>query len=215
MKFWKGIFFDMDGVVVDSSSLWSVIIGFMRTRYGLDMEVLDRVSGYNLTAVEAISMILEDMGIYSGDLLSKITGEIDRLYAARLGDLAALEPDMERILAMLQSRGVPAVLVSNSSRTQVGLMLEHFGIEKYFCGIITSDDVTRGKPDPEPYLKALEMTGLRKDEALVVEDSRTGADAASGAGVDHILVVDSPHVQDDGIIWRYGLYYFLDKYTRI
>ena len=76
------------------------------------------------------------------------------------------------------------------SRFQVNMALEHYGLKDYFAGVVTSDDVRRGKPDPEPYLKALKLAGIGKREAVVVEDSLTGAESAANAGIDFILVSD-------------------------
>ena len=65
----KGIFFDMDGVVVDSDPLWNTIIRTVREEYALDMSCLERSDGYNLSTGEAIRLVLEDMGRYSDGLL--------------------------------------------------------------------------------------------------------------------------------------------------
>ena len=154
----------MDGVVVDSAPLWSRIIASIKGKYGLDMTVLENNGGYELTTREAISTVLDCMGISSACLLDTIAGDIDVLYGSLLGDLAVLEPDMHRILGMLREREIPAVLVTNSSRRQACMVMDRFGLSGYFLGMLTSDDAVRGKPHPEPYSRALELSGLSGDE---------------------------------------------------
>lgn len=217
MKTYKGIFFDMDGVVVDSAPLWSRIIASIKGKYGLDMTVLENNGGYELTTREAISTVLDCMGISSACLLDTIAGDIDVLYGSLLGDLAVLEPDMHRILGMLREREIPAVLVTNSSRRQACMVMDRFGLSGYFLGMLTSDDAVRGKPHPEPYFRALELAGLSGKDALAVEDSSTGAASALAAGLDCVVVSggEGPEALPVTVVGRYGLYDFLDKSTRI
>lgn len=217
MKTYKGIFFDMDGVVVDSAPLWSRIIASIKGKYGLDMTVLENNGGYELTTREAISTVLDCMGISSARLLDTIAGDIDVLYGSLLGDLAVLEPDMHRILGMLREREIPAVLVTNSSRRQACMVMDRFSLSGYFLGMLTSDDAVRGKPHPEPYSRALELAGLSGKDALAVEDSSTGAASALVAGLDCVVVSggEGPEGLPVTVVGRYGLYDFLDKSTRI
>lgn len=207
----------MDGVVVDSAPLWSRIIASIKGKYGLDMTVLENNGGYELTTREAISTVLDCMGISPACLLDTIAGDIDVLYGSLLGDLAVLEPDMHRILGMLREREIPAVLVTNSSRRQACMVMDRFGLSGYFLGMLTSDDAVRGKPHPEPYSRALELAGLSGKDALAVEDSSTGAASALAAGLDCVVVSsgEGPEGLPVTVVGRYGLYDFLDKSTRI
>ena len=207
----------MDGVVVDSAPLWSRIIASIKGKYGLDMTVLENNGGYELTTREAISTVLDCMGISSARLLDTIAGDIDVLYGSLLGDLAVLEPDMHRILGMLREREIPAVLVTNSSRRQACMVMDRFSLSGYFLGMLTSDDAVRGKPHPEPYSRALELAGLSGKDALAVEDSSTGAASALVAGLDCVVVSggEGPEGLPVTVVGRYGLYDFLDKSTRI
>ena len=223
---YKGVLFDMDGVVLDSAALWNHIIGSRQKKYALDMSVLQDSDGFNLTTEEAMTAVLKGMGIYSAEFLEKMLDETDIMYAEGLESLTSLEPGIADVLSLLKDRGVPAVLVSNSSRRQVEAVLDFYGLRGYFCGTVTSDDVRRGKPDPEPYAMALDLSGLSAGDALVVEDSPTGILSAENAGISHVLVSDDG-VQDNSrtdcnsrgqAIGRYcvprsGLHEFIDKVT--
>ena len=96
----KGIFFDMDGVVVDSDPLWNTIIRTVREEYALDMSCLERSDGYNLSTGEAIRLVLEDMGRYSDGLLEEILHRIDILYSLHR-DMVSLKGECIRPLSAI------------------------------------------------------------------------------------------------------------------
>lgn len=186
---YRGVFFDMDGVVLDSSCLWEHIITAIKAEYSLDLSVLEASGGFELSTREAIRAVLEDMGIFSPDLYAAILSETDILYSRLFGRFACLREGMRSLLSSLAGKGVKTALVSNSSGGQMRLAAGHFALEGLFCAIVSSDDVVHGKPSPEPYLKALSMTGLNAREVVAVEDSVTGARAAAAAGMDYIMIV--------------------------
>ena len=189
----KGIFFDMDGVVIDSAPLWDRIISFLVSGYALDLSVLDRVDdGYNLSTKEAIRLVLEETGRFSKPLFDEIISCVDSVYAAGMPHLTALEPGMSETLGMLKAKGAVMALVSNSSRSQVEMILDYYHLRDCFHTVVTADDVTKGKPDGEPYRRAMELTGIHADEAVAVEDSPTGVYAAEDAGIECLVVTASP-----------------------
>ena len=91
---------------------------------------------------------------------------------------------------LLDSLTVPAVLVTSSGRIGALRKLELTGILPAFAEIITLDEVTRPKPDPEPYLIAADRLGLAPARCLVFEDSETGAEAGHRAGCTVVQVKD-------------------------
>ena len=123
---YRGVLFDMDGVVLDSGRLWTHIIEDRRKKYSLDQAILQKADGYNLTTAEAITMVLKGMGIWSESLLRKMLDETDEMYTAGLSSMTSLEPGIPEILSMLKEKGIPAVLASNSSRFQVNMALDHY-----------------------------------------------------------------------------------------
>lgn len=184
----KGIFFDMDGVILDSDPLWNYIIATVIAKYHLNADVLHETDGYNLSTEMAIKMILEQNNRYTTILFSEILTMIDRLYAENYKSLTSLIEPMPEVLQQLKEKNMKLILVSNSSRKQVNRIMKHYQLAHYFDSRITSDDVATGKPDKAPYLEALRRSGLKKEEVLVVEDSLTGIAAAKNAGLNYIAV---------------------------
>ena len=185
----KGVFFDMDGTVADTESLWRYIIDSISDRFGLDFTFFDRVEdGYNLAMADALKLILEENGRYSAELEKEILDEVDVLYETALNGKTSLIGGIPELLQTLRDRGIVSVLVSNSTRRQAGMILEHYGLSHLIGFIVAADDVARGKPDREPYCRASELTGLVPEEVVAVEDSDTGEKSAAGAGIACIIV---------------------------
>jgi beta-phosphoglucomutase family hydrolase len=82
------------------------------------------------------------------------------------------------LLEDLHASGVPCVIGSSTERKNIEVVLELLGFEEYFQGIVAGDEVSRGKPDPEVFLRCAEMTGQEPPRCVVFEDSRHGIEAA-------------------------------------
>ncbi|GAB3278259.1 HAD family hydrolase [Kineosporia babensis] len=105
----------------------------------------------------------------------------DELAQARVHEIAPVAPVHE----LLRTERLLAV-VTGSERSNIQAALEHFGLQ--FDVIVTRDQITRGKPDPEGYLLALRLLGVAAHEAVVYEDSDQGISAALAAGIDVVDV---------------------------
>jgi HAD superfamily hydrolase (TIGR01509 family) len=93
-----------------------------------------------------------------------------------------------KLLDFLRSKKLQMYIVSAGSRSSVQEALRAAQIESYFAGVLTSDDVTRSKPNPEIYLKCLDAHNLNARDCLAIEDSESGITASVGAGLDSVLV---------------------------
>lgn len=183
----KGVFFDLDGVIIDSDPLWNYIVETIINKFDLDTNILKETDGYNLSTEEAIKTILEHSNRYTLFLYSEILAYIDQLYAGNFKEKTSLMEGMLTVLDWLKGENKTLILVSNSSRIQVDLIVNHYRLGSYFNNLITSNEVKRGKPDKEAYIKALELSGFKKTEVLVVEDSLTGINSAKNAGLNYVV----------------------------
>lgn len=89
-----------------------------------------------------------------------------------------LHPSMELILNEAKKRNLPFALVTSSEKVVTYRMLNEIGIKNDFIFILTRDDCPLHKPHPWPYLKALQLLGLKDSEVIVFEDSQVGMEAA-------------------------------------
>ena len=181
---YRGVFFDMDGVVIDSGRLWEHIIGRIESKFALDLSVIGDSGKKSLSSEDAVRLVLERTGRFSPALYAEILQEIEAVYSESFSSLVAMKDGIRELLSALKERNVTMALVSNSSARQVRTVLGHFALGEFFSVAVSSDDVSEGKPSPEPYLKALELTGLDAGEVLALEDSDEGERSAASAAVD-------------------------------
>jgi pyrophosphatase PpaX len=94
---------------------------------------------------------------------------------------------VKETLAILKKRGKKLVLITSSLRTTVKAALKYNGLENMFEIVLFSEDVSNIKPDPEVINLALEKLGGKKDQSIIVGDSKSDLGAANNAGIDSLL----------------------------
>jgi len=191
-NFFEAVFFDMDGLMVDSEPEWFLS----------EIEVT-KPFGYTWLEDDQIACLggpLSKVGQYMFDKCGQQNSPeyftqtlIDTQVARMRGNTPTL-PGAVELVRELQSQGVKTALVSASPRNIVDAVLDNLGHD-LFPFSISADDVVKTKPDPEAYLKAAHMSGSNITNCLVFEDSLTGMNAAiaSGAyliGVPHLVSIE-------------------------
>jgi HAD superfamily hydrolase (TIGR01509 family) len=186
------IFFDFDGTLVDSESLhyeaWSAAVVAHGAGTGWDDYQRRFVGKSDRWAGRAF---LEEAG-HSPD--ETIIDEVCRIkhayYRERSGERLRIELAVAQWL-LSAPRELAIAVVSSSPTVDVEPTLLQSGVRDRLDALICGDHVKRLKPDPEPYLTALERVGRRPEEALVFEDSSTGLASARAAGIEAVHV-DQP-----------------------
>jgi HAD superfamily hydrolase (TIGR01509 family) len=176
----KAILWDNDGVLVDTERLY-----FRATR-----QILARV-GVDLTNELYVELLLRQgrgawhLARERGVPPSEIEGlrqERNDLYAGFLCQEPLVIDGAEETLARLHGRFVMGI-VTSSRKDHFEIIHRSMNLLQYFDFVLTGDDYTTFKPDPEPYLLGVEKAGFEKHECLVVEDSERGLAAAKSAGL--------------------------------
>jgi HAD superfamily hydrolase (TIGR01509 family) len=186
--FYSAIFFDMDGLLVDSEPLWLISETQMMAEYGYEWLESDQAA--------CLGGPLDRVGNYMSGLIggkrdghSLMTEIIDRMVEKFQGGLPFM-PGAIALINDLRAHGVPLTLVSASPRSLVDAALSNFE-ENPFVRSISSNDVKVSKPDPEGYLLAATSGGHEISNSLVLEDSLTGVTAAKASGA---WVLAVPHL---------------------
>jgi HAD superfamily hydrolase (TIGR01509 family) len=186
--FYSAVFFDMDGLLVDSEPLWLISETQMMAEYGYEWLESDQAA--------CLGGPLDRIGNYMSGLIggkrdghSLMTEIIDRMVEKFKGDLPFM-PGAIALINDLRAHGVPLTLVSASPRSLVDAALSNFE-ENPFVRSISSGDVKVSKPDPEGYLLAATSGGHEISNSLVLEDSLTGVTAAKASGA---WVLAVPHL---------------------
>ncbi|MEI8372900.1 MAG: HAD family phosphatase [Planctomycetota bacterium] len=114
--------------------------------------------------------------------------ESNEIFLGMLSGRLAIMPGLLELLAALEKAGIPKAIATSSSRPLTEACLAPFRLAPRFCFILTSEDITRGKPNPEIYLLAAGRFGVPPGEMLVLEDSQNGCRAAAASGAFTVAV---------------------------
>lgn len=175
----EAVFFDMDGLLLDTERVWLEV----------ETEVMDRL-GASWTPEHQVHLVGGSMertvdymlGVSGADVPPwtvrewMVTGMV-----ARLARGVRPLPGAFELLDALRDEGVPVALVTSSLREIADAALKSAGRDR-FDAVVTADDVERTKPDPEPYLTAARLLGAEPVRSVVLEDSPNGVAAATAAG---------------------------------
>jgi HAD superfamily hydrolase (TIGR01509 family) len=174
-----GVLFDMDGLLVDSEPIW----------FEVECSVMARLGG-SWGEADQQALVGGSLDRSLDYLLAKATRPASRATVAswmvdgmvellRTRPLPAL-PGARELLAEVAEAGVPYALVTSSERPVMAAVLDR--LEVTFPVTVCGDDVSRSKPDPEPYLLAAVKVGADPRYCVALEDSPNGVAAAEAAG---------------------------------
>lgn len=175
------VLWDMDGLMVDTEPVWTIAEEELALHLGGTWSEQLKASIVGTRLDVAIPMILEH---YGHEATPDATAEASGWLLQRMVELFRTEvrvlPGVTDLLAALEAAGVPQALVSSSYRVLVDSVLAHgFGP---FATTVAGDEVSHGKPHPEPYLTAATRLGVDPRDCVVIEDSSAGVLSAEAAG---------------------------------
>ena len=176
------VIFDCDGVLVDTEEIYfNMNLGFIRSRGGdFDLKYYERFIG--LSSDLMWSELKEKFAL--DEPVSALIALAKELKAKALAD-ATLAPiaGIPELIAALSAAAVPMSVASSGRRDNVHVILQKIGLKEKFKMIVTGEDIVRGKPAPDIFLKAAELSGAAAATALVIEDSKNGTLGAKAAGM--------------------------------
>lgn len=186
------VVFDLDGVLIDSERIY--VRAWHQVADELDCPALVPayvdVVGLPYDQIEPIIHANLNHQVSMAEFQTAINGAVRALTK----DGYPLKTGAVEILQYLRDQGTPSA-VATSSTTSVPRKLQDTGIEKYFCHVVTRDEVAMGKPHPDVYLAAAKRLGLAPSQCLAVEDSEPGLRAALSSGM---VVAHVPDIIDIG-----------------
>lgn len=184
----SAVLWDMDGTLVDSEPYWIAAEYELVGRFGGTWTDADAHALVGNPLLVSAAYIRERGGVRLDDhaIVEALMGSVvDRV---RLD--ASWRPGARELVAALSAAGVPQALVTMSWVPLADAVLAHLPAGT-FGVVVTGDQVTQGKPHPEPYATALTQLGLEPAWCVAIEDSPTGLASAEAAGVRTLAV---PHV---------------------
>lgn len=183
----RAIIFDLDGVLADSEPWWNQIDAQLLKEHGADYRGEYHKDVLGVSYRLAVEFYKKAFGIPAPtEEMMKRRGEIaTEFFANHVG----LFPSTKEVLEQLREMKIRLALATSSVGASARLFLDRHQLTQFFEVIITGDEIERGKPKPDIYLRTAEKLDIAADECLVIEDSLSGIAAAKAA---HMRVAAIP-----------------------
>lgn len=195
MKKKKAVIFDMDGLMIDSERVtWE---GYQKEcslrGYEMTLDFYMQLLGHPMAPVR--KMMREHFGesFPMEEIIHSVHHNMDLQFST---EGVPVKPGLMEILNYTKEHGYRTMVATSSDRDRVERILKYAKIEEYFNDIICGNEVSRGKPDPDIFLKGCNKLAVEPEEAYVIEDSEMGILAAFRAGIDVICVPDMKEPQE-------------------
>lgn len=187
-RFVEAVVFDMDGLLVDTESMFRDVMMETSRRRGLHLpiEVFLRMVGLQHEASRAVAMA------HFGEDFDYEPWMADAwaLAHARTEVGVAVKAGVVELLDYLDGAAIPRAVATSSGHPAVNRTLGSTGLLPRFDTIVAAGDYARGKPNPDPFLTAAALLGIDPTACLALEDSHNGVRAAHAAGMMTIMVPD-------------------------
>ncbi|MBP0598038.1 HAD-IA family hydrolase [Herbaspirillum sp. LeCh32-8] len=173
--------FDLDGTLMDTDALHHHAFNTILARWDRSIGVDDyktHIMGHTNASIFGY--------LFPGMPASQyipLADEKEQLFRAQLDQKVEPMAGIHALLDHVQQIGGSTAVVTNAPRANAELMLKASGLASRFETLVISDELARGKPDPLPYLTALQRLGAQAQHAVAFEDSSSGVKAASAAGL--------------------------------
>ncbi len=195
----RAVIFDFDGVITDSETLHFRAFNEVLKPYGCELTKQQYYQTYlGLTDIDCYKLLIEQ------GRLNVDVGELPQLVASKTAvfeQLARMEGQIiegvRDFLGMLQEHGMPMAICSGALRAEIEMILEQAGLRNIFGPIISAEQVSKGKPDPQGFLLTVEelrakgLPNVESGQCIVIEDSHWGLKAARAAGMRVVAVTNT------------------------
>jgi HAD superfamily hydrolase (TIGR01509 family) len=185
----RAVIFDMDGVIVDSEPYsMQALVDTLRL-YGIEPTKEDLRRSYGRKIRDDFVDYFGRYGV-TADVNLAMAHKEARYYHLAAGHLQPF-PGVMPLLICIRDRGYRLALASSGDRVKVAFSLQALQLNGIFEAIVSGDDVTHSKPDPEIYVMAAQRLGVSPVDCVAIEDAPAGVEAAKRAGMSCIAVTNS------------------------
>ncbi|MBN1403000.1 MAG: HAD family phosphatase [Opitutales bacterium] len=186
-KLYEGYIFDCDGTLADSMTLHHKAWQHAFRSHGASFEYTWDIF-FSLAGVGHADTVRR-MNMRFGDTLDPeaVTRTKEEWYEQNVDKVGPISPVVD-FARQLRARGAKMAVASGGPRVLVLRTLKSIGMEDMFEAVVTQDDITRSKPDPEIFLTAAYRIGADPHKCVVFEDSYLGIDGAKAAGMDWVQI---------------------------
>jgi len=181
MKRYAGIIFDMDGLMIDSEPLQLKAVNEALKPLGIFVNETDFIDMVGKKSIENFSWLKDKYGF--AEPPESLEQKKNRAYLSIIQRELKPMPGLFQAIESCKRKGLELAIASSSVREDIDIVLKILGLANTFGVVASGDEVKKGKPDPEIFLKAAEK--MEKDPSclIVLEDTGFGVDAAKAAGM--------------------------------
>ncbi len=188
------VIFDMDGVMVDSNPYHKIALKQFCLEHGYELtEQQLREKIYGRTNRDWLTNLF---GALPEEKLLSYADQKESLFREVYKNDIVPVNGLQIFLDLLDKYGIPKAIATSAPRANVDFTLAKTGLEKYFRVILDDTFVSRGKPDPEIYIKAAAALGFPNHQCIVIEDSISGVLAGKRAG-SKVIGITTTHTADE------------------
>lgn len=198
----KAVFFDMDGVLIEAKDWHYEALNRALSLFGMPISRFDHLTKFDgLPTKKKLEFLSIERSLplelhsFINEMKQKYTMEIIQTQCKPIFI-------HEYALSNLKALGFNIAVCSNSIRNSILTMMDKASLMEYLDLVVSNEDVSFGKPNPEMYIKAINHFGLKPDECLIVEDNENGIKAAKDSGAHLLIVRDIYDVNFDNIMNR-------------
>jgi beta-phosphoglucomutase len=187
----KAILFDMDGVLIDAKDWHYEALNRALGHFGFTISRESHLSTFDgLPSRTKLKMLSKSHGLPAG--LHEFLNALKQSYTLEVSNMRCKPVfNHQYALTRLKADGYLTAVCSNSVRQSVEEMMRLSALKGHLDLLMSNEDVTKGKPDPEMYVVAMERLGVRPEECLILEDNDHGIEAAIASG-GHLMKIGVP-----------------------
>lgn len=191
----QAVIFDMDGLLIDTESIWRIAMIEVFGSLGIALTEEQCIQTMGIRIAEIVEMYYRQYG-WEGMSRDAVTEAIQGRVIAHVQLEGEPKLGVYASMNMVRAAGIPIAIASSSSERLIEAVITRLGLESYIQAACSGDNEPEGKPHPAVYLTTADRLGVVPGACLALEDSPNGVLSARRAGMTCVAIPD-PHLATD------------------